>query len=99
MPGSLFRKKSVDTILKDAEAGLSDGELAEITSVLRGLYPKYTVEESSFSNLFTLMQKDKKNHNGKVNCTLISHIGSCSIDHICTVYELYESLRYYASLN
>jgi 3-dehydroquinate synthase len=87
-----------EAYLSNQKTGLSVGELAEITSVLRSLYPKYEVEESSFSNLFTLMQKDKKNHNGKVNCTLISHIGQCSIDHICTVYELYESLRYYASL-
>jgi 3-dehydroquinate synthase len=87
-----------EAYLSNQKTGLSDGELAEITSVLRSLYPKYAVEESSFSNLFTLMQKDKKNHNGKVNCTLISHIGQCSIDHICTVYELYESLRYYASV-
>jgi len=87
-----------EAYLSNQKTGLSIDELKEITTVLSNLYPKYHLEESSFSKLFTLMQKDKKNQNGKVNCTLISHIGQCSIDHICTVYELYESLRYYAAL-
>jgi len=87
-----------EAYLSHQKTGLSQAELTEITEVFSRLYPKYLVEESSFSNLFTLMQKDKKNQNGKINCTLLSHIGQCSIDHICTVYELYESLRYYAAL-
>ena len=87
-----------EAYLSNQKTGLSDGELAEITSVFSRLYPKYTLEEASFSKLFALMQKDKKNHNGQINCTLITHIGQCSIDHICTVYELYESLRYYMSV-
>ena len=87
-----------EAYLSHQKTGLSESELVEITTVLSNLYPKYPVEESSFSKLFTLMQKDKKNQNGKVNCTLLSHIGQCSIDHICTVYELYESLRYYSAL-
>ena len=87
-----------EAFLSNQKTGLSNIELEEITTVLRKFYPKYKIDESSFSNLFTLMQKDKKNQNGQVNCTLVTHIGQCSIDHICTVFELYESLRYYAAL-
>jgi 3-dehydroquinate synthase len=87
-----------EAYLSHQKVGLPESELAEITKVLSSLYPKYPIAESSFSKLFTLMQKDKKNQNGKVNCTLLSQIGQCSIDHICTVYELYESLRYYTTL-
>ncbi|HEY2580868.1 MAG TPA: 3-dehydroquinate synthase [Mucilaginibacter sp.] len=87
-----------EAYLSNQKTGLSEEELIEITTVLSNLYPKYLIAESSFSKLFTLMQKDKKNQNGKVNCTLLSQIGQCSIDHICTVYELYESLRYYTTL-
>ncbi|HEY4323757.1 MAG TPA: 3-dehydroquinate synthase [Mucilaginibacter sp.] len=87
-----------EAYLSNQKTGLSEEELIEITTVLSNLYPKYAIEEASFSRLFTLMQKDKKNQNGKVNCTLLSQIGQCSIDHICTVYELYESLRYYTTL-
>ncbi len=87
-----------EAYISKQKVGLPDNQLAEITSVLNELYPKYQISESIFDNLFTLMQKDKKNQNGKINCTLIPAIGKCSIDHICTVNELYESLRYYISL-
>ncbi len=87
-----------EAYISKQKVGLSDSQLAEITSVLNELYPKYQISESIFDNLFTLMQKDKKNQNGKINCTLIQEIGKCSIDHICTVDELYDSLRYYIKL-
>jgi 3-dehydroquinate synthase len=87
-----------EAYISKQKIGLSDSQLADITSVLNNLYPKYEISESIFDNLLALMQKDKKNKNGKINCTLIQEIGKCSIDHICTVDELYESLRYYKSL-
>jgi 3-dehydroquinate synthase len=44
------------------------------------------------------MMKDKKNQNGKINCTLLSSIGQFNIDNVCTEEELVEALRYYANL-
>lgn len=87
-----------EAFLSNQKTALPDNELADITKVLCGLYPKYHIDEMVFSKLFALMQKDKKNQNGRVNCTLLTQIGQCSIDHICTVYELYESLRFYVAL-
>lgn len=84
--------------LSNKKIGLPDEELAEITSVLTGLYPTYTVAADCHSELYRLMQKDKKNQGGKINCTLLKHIGQYSIDNICTEQELCDSLKYYATL-
>jgi len=87
-----------EAYLAHKKTGLSAEELTEITTVFRDLYPAYSIEESSFDDLLALMQKDKKNQNGKINCTLLTKIGQYSIDHICTVNELTDALRYYAGL-
>lgn len=87
-----------EAYLSHQKTGLPEIEFSEITKVISRLYPKYFIKESSFDALFVLMQKDKKNENGHINCTLLTHIGQCSIDNICTKLELYESLRYYISL-
>ncbi len=84
--------------LSNKKIGLPDSELLEITKVLIHLYPRYKVQEDTFPTLLEHMQKDKKNQNGQINCTLLKHIGEYSIDNICTEDELCESLRYYATL-
>jgi 3-dehydroquinate synthase len=84
--------------LSNMKAGLSDWELAEITVVIGGLYPKYNFDESCFDTLYSIMLKDKKNQGGKINCSLLTNIGQCRIDNVCTQDELYESLRYYSAL-
>ena len=87
-----------ESYLAHKKTGLSAGELKEITSVFSDLYPRYTIAESSFDTLFTIMQKDKKNQDGQINCTLLTRIGQCNIDNICTEAELRESLIYYINL-
>jgi 3-dehydroquinate synthase len=84
--------------LSNKKTGLPESELMEITEVLSGLYPKYKIEDNTFPALLEYMLKDKKNRNGKINCTLLKHIGEFSIDNICTDDELCDSLRYYATL-
>jgi 3-dehydroquinate synthase len=84
--------------LSNKKIGLPDAELAEIAEVLSGLYPKYKIKENTFPTLLEHMLKDKKNQNGKINCTLLKYIGQYSIDNICTETELCDSLRYYATL-
>jgi 3-dehydroquinate synthase len=84
--------------LSNKKIGLPDSELLEITEVLVNLYPRYKVQEDTFPTLLEHMLNDKKNHSGKINCTLLKHIGQYSIDNICTEDELLDSLRYYATL-
>jgi 3-dehydroquinate synthase len=84
--------------LSNKNTGLPDNQLLEITEVLINLYPRYKVQEDTFPTLLGHMLNDKKNLNGKVNCTLLESIGQYSIDNICTENELCDSLRYYAAL-
>ncbi len=87
-----------EAYLSYKKTGLSSSELAEIVEVISGLYPKYQVKENSYSDLLDIMRKDKKNQNGKINCTLLEAVGKCKLDNICTDDELCESLSYYAAL-
>ena len=87
-----------EAYLSYKKAGLSEEDLAEITDVIGKIYFKYTIDENHFPDLCALMMKDKKNLNGKINCTLLTSIGKYSLDNICTDAELCESLIYYISL-
>ena len=87
-----------EAYLSYKKTGLSLNELEEIVRVLRNLYPDYSLEGVDYTALCALMLKDKKNLNGKINCTLLTSIGQYSLDNICTDAELCESLSYYASL-
>jgi 3-dehydroquinate synthase len=84
--------------LSHKRTGLSLDELNEIVEVFSDLYPRYNIQASCHGELYSLMQKDKKNHGDKINCSLIKRIGESSIDNICTEEELCSSLQYYASL-
>ena len=80
------------------KAGLSKAELDEMVEVIGNLYPKYNLAAANFTELCYLMQKDKKNEFGRINCTLLSAIGTCSLDNICTEEELFAALEYYVAL-
>jgi 3-dehydroquinate synthase len=80
------------------KTGLSAEELQEITQVLTNLYPRYELKMEHSGTLLEYMLKDKKNQNGKINCTLLNAIGQFNIDNICTSEELLEGLNYYANL-
>lgn len=84
--------------LSQQKLGLSNEELKEITETIGSLYPKYDVPVSSYKTLYNIMLKDKKNQGGQINCTLLTNIGQCRIDNICTEAELCESLTYYTTL-
>jgi 3-dehydroquinate synthase len=87
-----------EAYLSHKKLGMSKDELNDIVKVFGSLYPKYSIEDSSHKALCSIMLKDKKNQNGKINCTLLIRIGECKLDNICTEEELCESLGYYASL-
>jgi 3-dehydroquinate synthase len=87
-----------EAYLANKKTGLSDEELAEIVEVINRLYPKYTIKPASYEALLSIMTKDKKNQGGRINCTLLTKIGQCNLDNICTDNELCDSLSYYAAL-
>ena len=87
-----------ESYLAHTKTGLSTVELNEITETFAKLYPHYTINAASFDTLIEIMKKDKKNQSGNINCTLLTNIGHCVIDNICTEAELCESLLYYINL-
>jgi len=87
-----------EAYLSYKKIGLSSDELTEITQTLTNLYPRYELKMEHSDTLLEYMLKDKKNQNGKINCTLLSAIGQFNIDNICTNDELLEGLNYYANL-
>jgi len=80
------------------KTGLNEDELNEITEVINGLYPKYPFTKDIYETLYSIMLKDKKNQSGRINASLLTQIGDCRIDNICTDEEIYESLDYYSAL-
>src|ERR1700744_2447259 len=86
-----------EAYLAHKKTGLSAEDLAEITEVLMDLYPRYSLTGIDNATLLDYMLKDKKNQNGKINCTLLNKIGQFNIDNICTEEELIEGLNYYAN--
>ncbi|MDP9078476.1 MAG: 3-dehydroquinate synthase [Bacteroidota bacterium] len=87
-----------EAYLSHKKVGLSSEDLNEIVKVIGDLYPKYNLAGANFETLCSIMLKDKKNQNGKINCTLLTSVGQCSLDNICTDAELCESLSYYTNL-
>jgi len=87
-----------ETYLSHQKAGLPYEQMQDIIDFLLGYYGKYEFNESCYPVLSSIMRKDKKNQGGKINCSLLSAIGECRIDNICTEDELCDSLKYYASL-
>jgi 3-dehydroquinate synthase len=87
-----------ESYLSNKAAGLSNNELDEIVKVFGNLYPKYTLKKEDYPELLGIMLKDKKNINGKINCTLLTSIGQYKLDNFFTDNELCESLDYYAAL-
>jgi 3-dehydroquinate synthase len=84
-----------ESYLAHKRSGLKAEELEEIVGVFDSHYPRYKYSKDFYEELYGIMMKDKKNIDGKVNCTLLSSIGRFTIDNLCTKEELFEALDYY----
>ena len=84
-----------EAYLSMQQNGLSKDELFTIEQTILSLYPKYKLEPSAFDELISIMKNDKKNHQDRINCSLLNAIGSCSVNHYCSEEALLQSLDYY----
>jgi 3-dehydroquinate synthase len=84
-----------EAFLSVEKTELTAAELVEIMETLGQFYEKYTIKEASVPDLIELMKSDKKNDGGKINCSLLTQIGHCTIDSFCNVDELSRSLFAY----
>lgn len=85
----------VELFLSVKKCGLSTEALDKMTNWLLDNYGKFEITENDFEPLFRLMQHDKKNETGKINFSLLSHIGKTEINQDCGKELIFESLWYY----
>ncbi|MBC7567969.1 MAG: 3-dehydroquinate synthase [Pedobacter sp.] len=74
---------------------LKEEELAEVTSYLLGLYPKYEIKTKSHEELIQFMQSDKKNEDGQIMFSLLNSIGSCAYNCRVTKQDILDSLNHF----
>jgi 3-dehydroquinate synthase len=84
-----------EAFLSHRMAGLSDADLDLIVSTFSKIYPKIDLENFDYQHLIALMQQDKKNDGNAINFTLLTKIGSASINHIANEAQIIESLEFY----
>lgn len=86
-----------EAFLSYQKIGLPSEELKVIVQTFQKFYEKHTIKEASVPALIELMKSDKKNNSGKINCSLLTQIGQCTIDVFCTEDELSQSLNFYTN--
>jgi len=75
--------------------GLSDEELAIISSTIIEFYKPYELKESGFHQLIELMKNDKKNESNGIIFTLLSEIGKAHINQEVDVEMILDAMNYY----
>lgn len=88
-----------ESFLSFKDKGLPEADLKLITDTIFSYYPKYNISESTYSELISLMQNDKKNQAGQINFSLLKSIGDCGTDSYCSTKDIIRSLEYYSACN
>ncbi|MEN9609713.1 MAG: 3-dehydroquinate synthase [Bacteroidota bacterium] len=84
-----------EAFLSHQMAGLSNADLDLIVHTFSKIYPKIDLENFDYQHLISLMQQDKKNDGNAINFTLLTKIGSASVNHIADEAQIIESLEFY----
>lgn len=88
-----------EAFLSARNCTLSEEELRDITTYIRGLYPAYQLKKESFNQLLELMQSDKKNENGEIMFSLLSEIGKCEYNCRVSENDILESFAYFNAVS
>jgi len=78
--------------------GLSEEDLQQVVSSIRGVFPDYDLKSETFPNLIEIMKNDKKNVDGMIGFSLLTKIGNCSFNHYLEEDKIKEALTYYQEL-
>ncbi|UOF94322.1 MAG: 3-dehydroquinate synthase [Bacteroides sp.] len=70
-------------------------DLNSITNLIINKFNCQKISELLFNELINIMHNDKKNHQNKINFTLLNNIGSAKIDMYCEQFEIIDSLKFY----
>lgn len=74
---------------------LGETELNEICQSIKKIFPMVNIQTSSYADLITYMQNDKKNVDGKIGCSLLNKIGACSFNQFVSDAQIIDSLNFY----
>jgi 3-dehydroquinate synthase len=79
-------------------AGLPEGEMRSIVTLILSNYEYYPIDRSNNEQLIEIMSHDKKNHDRKLCFTLLQRPGKAIIDQYCDNEIIADALAYYRSL-
>ncbi len=77
---------------------LSKAELEEIGAYIRSVFPDYSLNGESYSELIEIMKNDKKNSGGEIGFALLNKIGCCDYNIYLSEDSIVDSLNYYKEL-
>jgi len=69
--------------------------LEEITTCINSIYPKVSIKNLDFDEIYNLMLNDKKNIQGKIKFSIIDRIGHCLFDYELSKDQIKRSIEYY----
>ncbi len=78
--------------------GLSEDELNELVSIIKGIYGKVEIAKSDFVPIIKNMYQDKKSTNGLLNHSLLKSIGEATYDIAVDEKDVLDALFYYNQL-
>ena len=74
---------------------LDENELGIITTCIKNHFPLRALDSAIYPQLIGYMQNDKKNEDGKIGCSLLTKIGSCTYNQYISEDEILKSLDFY----
>ncbi len=75
----------------------SHEELDKVMKYILSVYGGSTIPESDIEEIAVLTLQDKKNEGDKINCSLLTHIGDCTINIKIENRDVSSSIEYYNS--
>jgi len=73
--------------------------LEEITNCISRIFPKLSIIDLNFDDIYSLMLNDKKNIHGKIKFSIIDDIGHCLFDYEVTKNQIKNAIEYYCNIN
>ncbi|MEL6924259.1 MAG: 3-dehydroquinate synthase [Bacteroidota bacterium] len=87
-----------ESYLSGKVLGLDELSLNEIAQFILRIYGKEELYDSDFSQMISLMRKDKKNQDARINFTMLKQPGESLINQTSKEAAIVESMRYYNQL-
>lgn len=84
-----------ETYLSNRVAGLAESEMETVIAFLKEQFKPRPVGAEDQERLFRFMQQDKKNQDGRINCTLIRTIGKGITDQYISADQVSLALDHY----